>query len=154
MREISQERLIKDTKRVLENPFWIPDLVSGKGYRRLHDDHDGTREGEIEVIFDSQGDAWFMTDKHQGVPLRFREALGGGRSQRVRNALMILAWAIKLDNRDHPDPEPIQQDLTLSQTIVSPKIKICDSCASQPSGIHTSCSLRDCECPNCDELPF
>ena len=34
MREISQERLIKDTKRVLENPFWIPDLVSGKGYRR------------------------------------------------------------------------------------------------------------------------
>lgn len=34
--------------------------------------------------------------------LMFRSYDGGGKSQRVRNALMILALAIKLDNEEYP----------------------------------------------------
>lgn len=42
MREVSMERLIKDTHRVLKNPFWISELETMTNYERLHDDHHGT----------------------------------------------------------------------------------------------------------------
>jgi hypothetical protein len=54
------------------------------------------------VYFDKSGDAWVETTKKYNKALRFRDFLGGGQSQRVRNALMILALAIELDNEDHP----------------------------------------------------
>jgi hypothetical protein len=103
MREVSQERLVKDTRRVLENPFWIPDLTTQECYSRLHDDHDGTCTGTINVKFSEDGDAWLsVIAEHNGQSLRFRSLFGGGMSQRVRNALMILALAIKLDNEEKP----------------------------------------------------
>jgi hypothetical protein len=107
MREISRDRLVKDARRILENPFWIPDLKSDEYYLRLHDDHDGTYLGCINVSFDKAGDAWIITSKtHNGGSLRFRSFFGGGMSERVRNALMILAFAIKLDNEEKPQKKP------------------------------------------------
>ena len=88
---------------ILQGFPWPPELVTGTHYRRLHDDHDGMREGELIVAFSADGDAWIYTDKHQGPTLRFRSPSGGGHSPRVRNALIILALAIKLDSDDAPD---------------------------------------------------
>lgn len=102
-REVSQERLMKDVKRVLENPFWITDLKPEELYQRLHDDHDGSRDGKINVTFSGGGDAWVDISHSCPGSLRFRtEFGGGGMSPRVRNALMILAYAIKLDNEARP----------------------------------------------------
>ncbi|MFA5386379.1 MAG: hypothetical protein WC297_01830 [Candidatus Paceibacterota bacterium] len=94
---VSVERLLKDARRVLENPFWIPEIETGVAYRRVHDDHDGTEEGMLIVTFSLDGDAWVTIDKHHGPSLRFRNYFGGGNSPRTRNALMLLALAIKLD---------------------------------------------------------
>lgn len=100
-RNISLERLCKDVRRVLENPFWIPELSSDVNYTRIQDDHDGTFEGQLTVDFTRDGDAWVFTDKHFPA-MRFRTFHGGGMSERTRNALMILAYAIKLDNQERP----------------------------------------------------
>lgn len=106
MAEISQERLIKDVRRVLEGNFWIPDLETMKPYSRLHDDHDGTFVGDVSVVLSQDGDAWLrIIGERTSDSLRFRMAgftAGGGMSPRVRNALMILAFAIKLDNEENP----------------------------------------------------
>ena len=101
MKEISPERLLKDARRVLENPFWIHELSSDVNYTRIQDDHDGTREGQLSVAFTPDGDAWVFTDKHH-PSMRFRNFFGGGMSLRTRNALMVLAYAIKLDNEEKP----------------------------------------------------
>ena len=106
-KELTAEQLIKYSRLVLENPFWIPDLNDSAFYDRLHDDHDGTFKGVLNVAFSSDGDAWIGID---GRPhLRFRNFLGGGMSLRVRNALMILAFAIKLDNEEHPQDRPQEE---------------------------------------------
>ena len=102
MTKPSAERLIKDARRVLKHPFWIPELKVGETFERIHDDHDGKFTGRLIVEFSPDGDAWVTTDGHHGPPLRFRGFIGGGYSQRVRNALMILALAIKLDNEKKP----------------------------------------------------
>ena len=90
-------------KKILETPFWIDTLGTEEVYQRVHDDHDGTFEGRICISISSDGDVWLSTDKHRGPPLRFRCELGGGASPRVRNALLILAEAIRLDNLDRPE---------------------------------------------------
>ena len=74
-------------------------------YRRLYDDHDGTFQGEIVVMFSPDGDARLTVTDHRGagVPmLRFRMPQGGGQSLRTRVALLILAEAIRLDDEEHP----------------------------------------------------
>lgn len=104
MREISTDRLIKEASRVLENPFWLPTLSTKDSYTRTHDDHDGTYTGKICVGFDVMGDAWLILDPPSfGITMRFRTAGGGGRSLRTRNALMLLAEAIRLDNLEKPE---------------------------------------------------
>lgn len=108
MKEVSQERLIKDARRVLENSFWISDVKENEVYERLHDDHEGTFKGKIVVCFDEFGDARIGTDKNRHW-LRFRNSGGGGLSLRVRNAIMILALAIKLDNEKRPQEQPQEE---------------------------------------------
>lgn len=80
--EPGQDRLVKDAKRVLKHPFWIPELSTNVLYERIHDDDDGTKEGRIMVTIGADGDS--------------------GMSPHVRNALMILALAIKMDNEECP----------------------------------------------------
>ncbi|HBT80757.1 MAG: hypothetical protein A2568_02445 [Candidatus Yanofskybacteria bacterium RIFOXYD1_FULL_44_17] len=94
---------MKDAIRVLNNPFWINGLEAGKVHQRLHDDHDGTHAGTLNVLIGPDGDCHTWNDGQPGQSLRFRvPVLGGGMSPRVRNALMMLAFAIKLDNEDYP----------------------------------------------------
>lgn len=94
--------LEKRARQVLEEPFWISELKTDLWYERLHDDDDGTKEGKVLVMFIENGDGFITTDKHRGPSLRFRTMGGGGNSLRVRNALMLLALAIKLDNETRP----------------------------------------------------
>ncbi len=105
MSEILPERLNKDALRVLKHPFWANGLETDEAYIRVHDDHDGEFTGQLCVTFDRVGDAWLSIDNHP--PIRFRMPIvGGGMSPRTRNALMILALAIKLDNEEHPQHIP------------------------------------------------
>jgi len=102
MREISIERLNKDVRRILNNPFFVQGLETGITYERTQDDDDGTGEGRIQVcIIPRAGDIVVTTDKHHRA-MRFRNSFGGGMSPRVFNALMVLAYAIKLDNEERP----------------------------------------------------
>ena len=90
---------MEDVRKLLDDGLsWPPELSADTMYERIHDDNDGTGEGCIRVGFTPDGDAWITTDKHHGQVLRFRTALGGGNSVRVRNALVLLALAIKRDN--------------------------------------------------------
>ena len=100
----TNERFAKLAKKILEEQFWIPEIETGFLYQRLHDDHDGEFSGMVEVFFLDNADGVLTTDCHRGPALRFRNEVGGGRSLRVRNALMLLALAIKLDNEQRPDP--------------------------------------------------
>ena len=110
MREISQERLNKDVRRVLDNPLWPSGLHADEVYSRIHDDHDGTRQGILSVYFEPHtGDAFVQIDIHHGLALRFRTEIGGTQSPRVHNALRILAKAIQLDNEARPDGNPNKQ---------------------------------------------
>jgi len=94
-------------KKVLEEPFWPMTLETREVYSRLHDDHDGTFLGELNVTIGPDGDAWvYITGERPLTTLRFRSFSGGGQSLRVRNALLILAEAIRMDNED----KPIQKD--------------------------------------------
>lgn len=95
------ERLHEDALRVLENPWWEQSLETMVSYSRLHDDHDGSQMGRIMVTMGPDADAWVSLDTMKG--LRFRTPAGGGRSLRTRNALMILALAMKLDEEQPLD---------------------------------------------------
>lgn len=87
-------------KEILEESFWPEDIIPGICYARTQDDCDGDLSQQLSIIFSHDGDAWVNTH----VPLlRFRMPLiGGGLSPRVRNGLLILAMAIKMDNETNP----------------------------------------------------
>ena len=83
---------------VLNMKHW-PKALSSKGYYYIpHDDNDGDVGKGISVVFSEDGDAWVNISDPSGC--RFRTYIGGGRSLRVRNALMVLALAIKADVED------------------------------------------------------
>lgn len=99
----------RQLRKLLNILPWPNGLEAKKVYSRVQDDHDGSFEGEIQVIIGSDGDAWVKTTRpRNGDLIRFRTLFGGTMSPRVRNALMILALAIKLDNEERPiqKPEP------------------------------------------------
>ncbi len=95
-------------KKLLYEQFWLETLDVKCAYSRLHDDHDGTFKGIISVGFDQMGDAWLFVEDQS--PLRFRTWEGGGMSLRTRNALVILAEAIRLDNEETPQFPAAQSD--------------------------------------------
>ncbi|MBX4189219.1 hypothetical protein KW785_01325 [Candidatus Parcubacteria bacterium] len=93
---------------LLNSLFWPKTLKAGKFYTRRSDDDDGlgntisvfvgdmgSRAGD--VFFDSHLDEHSLSTTHC-----FRTGFGGGSSPRVRNALMVLAIAIDLDNETRP----------------------------------------------------
>ena len=87
-------------RKVLEAPFWPEILRAETQYWRVHDDHDGTHKGRVGIYVDQMGDVYLLSDN--APALRFRTFGGGGMSERTRNALLLLACAIKMDNEDHP----------------------------------------------------
>ena len=91
--------------KLLESAFWPAVLEADKVYSRRHDDCDGKIEQKIFVETSPDGDVWVTTYHAQHAPaMRFRLPLiGGGRSPRTRNALLLLALAMKPDNEEKPD---------------------------------------------------
>ena len=90
---------IDQIHELLEQPFWPETIESNKRYFITHDDNDGDKSKGLEVAFSIDGDAWIDTTcPNPFDACRFRTHGGGGRNQRVRNALLILAEAIRLDN--------------------------------------------------------
>ncbi len=94
----------RNIRELLDGIFWPADLRSQTPYVRVHDDCDGDASQRLSVIIGDDGDAWIAADAPTVFnSLRFREPfIGGGMSPRVRNALLILAEAIRLDNADRP----------------------------------------------------
>jgi hypothetical protein len=99
--------LDKDIKRILETPFWLSSLESDRQYSRIHDDCDGDPFQQLTVGILQNGDV-FITSNFRDC-LRFRTWGGGGMSLRVRNALLILAEAIRLDNLEKPQDDLYKQ---------------------------------------------
>lgn len=99
---MSTEKLVKMAKQLLEKPFWIPSVETKVFYERVHDDNEGKEEGKLIIWVSHEGDVYIKTDKHVGNSLRFRTLFGGGMSLRVRNALLLLVYAIQLDNEEKP----------------------------------------------------
>jgi hypothetical protein len=96
------QEMKKLVHKILETPFWPEDLQTMKEYFRTHDDCDGELGNGIVVTISTDGDVW--VDTCPGG-CRFRMPMtGGGLSPRVRNALLLLAVAIKLDNQEHAIP--------------------------------------------------
>ena len=94
----------EDLKNILEESMvWPEGLESMHRYERLHDDHDGTMVGRVAVTISEDGDAWLSTHQRVFQSLRFRTRMGGGRSVRVRNALLMLAFAIKLEEDEEAE---------------------------------------------------
>jgi len=93
----------KTIHKILDEPFW-PDTLNADGsYFRTHDDNDGELAAGTTVAFSPDGDAWLWTTTQSGISCRYRMPFtGGGRSPRVRNALLILAMAIQADNDESP----------------------------------------------------
>ena len=95
---------MKYIDKLLDSFSWTSswrEIPSRQTQSRIEDD---SIEGRICVTFTEDGDAWVavVPDPHElKRTLRFREAsTGGGKSERVRKALMILALAIKADNEE------------------------------------------------------
>lgn len=88
--------------RVLEPDYWLPSLEVRRCYSRRQDDTDGQRDytQNLDVMIGPDGDCWLTAGG--GQTLRFRTWAGGGMSVRTRQALMVLAEAIRLDNEDRP----------------------------------------------------
>ena len=99
------DKFTSQVKKLLKTPpCWPEELTTKKSYIRLHDDHDGTKQGKLCVLFGPDGDAYVsISGEFPSESLRFRAPLGGGRSPMTRNALIILALAMKWDNENRPD---------------------------------------------------
>jgi len=90
---------IDQVRELLEQPFWPETIQSNERYFITHDDNGGDRSKGLEVAISVDGDVWIDTTcLNPFEACRFRTHAGGGRNQRVRNALLILAEAIRLDN--------------------------------------------------------
>lgn len=103
---------LEQVRALLNDEFWLPSLNTRAAYVRFEDD---SPDGTISVAFSDDGDGHITvlsTPSESGgsLSMRFRTSGpfgGGGQSHRVRNALLILAEAIRLDNEDHPQHRDI-----------------------------------------------
>jgi hypothetical protein len=86
---------VKEAIDTIFNKHFWPDGLSAKDFCYIPtDDNDGDHSKGLQVVFSEDGDAWIITTP-EGC--RFRTGIGGGRNMRVRNALLLLALAIKAD---------------------------------------------------------
>jgi hypothetical protein len=86
---------------LLNGAFWLRSLDTSSVYVRINEAAPVSYfDQELSVTFGVDGDAWIML---LTLPsLRFREYSGGGMSIRTRNALLVLAEAIRRDNEMSP----------------------------------------------------
>ena len=105
----SDEEIAQAIDILLEGEYWPNRIKSNELYQRIHDDTDGKNNPSDLTQYLSLGvDNW--GDVHINIPpgkwreLRFRTRGGGGQSERVRKALIILMEAIRRDNEKNPEP--------------------------------------------------
>jgi hypothetical protein len=90
----------KVIREVLEDYFWPKNLKHHVAYYSESDDAQrGSGEG-ISVMATPDADFWLRSTMGPCQSYRCRTGIGGGRNRRTRNALMILAMAIELDESD------------------------------------------------------
>ena len=101
-KRIKRTEIPETIKALLDDAYWLDDLEPQVEYSRSQDDHEGDiTNGVLHVVITCDGDAHVMiTYQHSGEFIRFRTALGGGLSLRTRNALVILALAMKMDQEE------------------------------------------------------
>lgn len=87
---------------LLEGAYWPSSLATQTCYWRRQDDTDGDTGSKqnLSLAFGNDGDAWVILPGF--TSLRFRTFFGGGSSLRTRNALLVLAEAIRRDNESQP----------------------------------------------------
>lgn len=90
-------------RALLEKHFWPQSIKINEHYRRFGDDNNGS----LKVFFSNDGDGRVDVEslKDPKEPFdshRFRTGFGGGDSLMVRNALLVLALAIKAENARRP----------------------------------------------------
>lgn len=101
---LCRENALEVVDALLKEPAVFP-IPSSTTYERLHDDHDGTFQGRLQVLCGPDNDMYISTDKHHGPALRFRmPMIGGTMSPRVWTALRVLALAIEKDGKERPEP--------------------------------------------------
>jgi len=99
----SSQAVEKAMNILLEGAFWPAKLEPKVAYSRRQDDTDGDTGADqnLSVMFGPDADGYVTVGWAQ--VLRFRETFcGGGQSPRVRNALLVLAEAIRRDNEELP----------------------------------------------------
>jgi hypothetical protein len=105
LRRVIQQSPADVIRLLLEENYWPKTIETKTLYQRYEDD---SPRGTLGVGFSDDADGWIEIistpdedDFH--LSMRFRMPfVGGGQSPRVRNAIGILAEAIRLDNEDHP----------------------------------------------------
>jgi hypothetical protein len=101
---------------LFESPLRLDELETQISYMREGDDDRGGYvgvqigiDGDVHtIVFSSE-----LGPEQYGFSHRFRGYFGGGHSLRVRNALLMLALAIKIENEEDPkggkqEPAPEQ----------------------------------------------
>ena len=97
---VTGDNLEQVIEELLDTPFWPPGIDTNTIYQVQTDDTDGKPDyGILMVQFSVDGDAWVSQSTQMGLPdnIRFRNWGGGGHHLRVRNAICVLAMAMKLD---------------------------------------------------------
>ena len=114
---LAGESLERVLDKVLESHFWPQTLSASSSHFRIHDDNDGDPHQVLAVHIAHDGDVWVLPSEKS---LRFRAPLGGGMSPRVRNALLVLAEAIRRDNEAMPRGDPDVRRAEPRETAVRP----------------------------------
>lgn len=90
---------------LLDSEFGLPGLTPGNTYGRIHPlEGDGGLTELCVIILENRDVCVYIagSDGESSLVLRFCSYEGGGTALRTRNALLLLAEAIRLDNLEHP----------------------------------------------------
>jgi hypothetical protein len=130
--------------RLLDKPYWPPNLEADRIYVTTHDDHDGEPlTGYLLISVDHMGDAYISV---HGERLRFRTKGGGGKFSKIRSALVLLAEAIRQEGED-----PFQDRKDPPEQYVEQETRMCEYCDSCP--LQSPCALEP-ERPPCASSRF
>lgn len=101
---------MKLVDKVLSMRFWPKTLNVRHSYVTSHDDNDGDEtSGVIEICIMDDGDVYVKTISKDPGHLRFRTELGGGKYPKTRNALLLLAEAIRQEGFDSKEIKGVKQ---------------------------------------------
>lgn len=106
-----EEDKVKEAINLLLSESWFPNWIQGLSRKESflkyddfvsHDEYEGALEG-IRVMFNADGDVWLSIESERNRrSVRYRmPGVGGGLYPKIRNALLILAEAIRQTNDDY-----------------------------------------------------